>query len=610
MRVVTVERPALFRTDDDRRLELLRDHASEALGGKVVWAPNSQPVRETLARFASHWPTTPFDWPPVAPYIDVAQRSASGDRTSIGMFRVATTSTWPENTLEWTTRLIDDPRLAYNLRGASPPSELEFEWATLSVRNSTSESLQEYLTQIDILANADHLARDPCPVELLIALRSGVIPYLPSSYRRIFGDAALYGAPENLISTVQRVRANHGDADRAKTAAKDLVDSTFSPVSFVQRVRDLVGSPTKATFTGTRGARPNTRVILFSTNGVGMGHLTRQLAVARRLPPEIEPIFLSHSQAVNVARRYGFVAEHTPYHAAYGEAQAHWGAALTGLLDATFDFYRPSALLFDGNVPFKALMHALGRRPEIARLWMRRAMWGKGRDVEGLKREALFDVVMEPGELAEAFDQGPTVDRRANVRQLAPVRLLDADEQPPREQACAELDLDPSATNILIAPGSGNNFAFDPLMREALAALRQARKCQICVAEWMISNETPEWPADVRVLRGYPFARWLNAFEFAIAAAGYNSFVEHVAAALPTIWTPNEHEQMDSQRGRAEFAARRGLGLAVRTGQAPLMRDAVEELLDQDRHDAMRTRLRENTPMNGASSAAAIGWRT
>ena len=42
---------------------------------------------------------------------------------------------------------------------------------------------------------------------------------------------------------------------------------------------------------------PRTRVLLMSSNGAGMGHLTRLLAYAQHLPPRIEPYVLSLSQA-------------------------------------------------------------------------------------------------------------------------------------------------------------------------------------------------------------------------------------------------------------------------------------------------------------------------
>ena len=97
-----------------------------------------------------------------------------------------------------------------------------------------------------------------------------------------------------------------------------------------------------------------------------------------------------------------------------------------------------------------------------------------------------------PGELAEFYDDGPTIDYRDQTRRIDPVRLLDADEQPTRAAACADLGLDPSEINVFVAPGSGNNFPLNPLCHEAIEALRGVDRCRTCVAEWMISDDIAE----------------------------------------------------------------------------------------------------------------------
>ncbi len=584
----------------------MREFAEEALGGGVIWAPSAWPNRAVIARTAPHWRIAEEDWRPVAPDLNVSPDALERARPVVGMFRVAQSRPWPKDEDDWAARLIDDPYVAYRLRGAPvilakmAPSSAPLEnWPTV-------EPLQAYLSRIDMLANADDVWDDPCPVEALIALRAGVIPYLPPDFRGVFGASAFYGPRKDLPITAAGLQGDRSIRDGMRTAAQDALAEYFSAEKFVARVRDMIGAPSRSSIAPGRAGLPKARVIMFSTNGVGMGHLTRQLAVARRLPAKIEPVFLSHSQAVGVVRKYGFIAEHTPYHAAYGEAKKHWNQSLAALLDSVIDFYDPAAVLFDGNVPFKALMTTFAKHPGVARLWMRRAMWGKGRDLEALERSAKFDIVMEPGELADSYDDGPTVALRSETRVLSPVRLLDSAEQPDRATACAELRLDPYALNVYVALGSGNNFSMAPLLREALDELRRVDQCQVCVARWMISDQADEWPADVSVLKGYPFSRWLNAFDFAIAAAGYNSFAEHMAAALPTIWTPNEHALMDSQLGRAEYAARREFGLTVRTGQEPYMKNAVQRMLNDAERGRFRTKLQTQDSPNGASTAADI----
>ena len=55
-------------------------------------------------------------------------------------------------------------------------------------------------------------------------------------------------------------------------------------------------------------------------------------------------------------------------------------------------------------------------------------------------------------------------------------------------------------------------------------------------------------------LRGFPLSQHFRAFDFSIAAAGYNSFHEVINFGLPTIFVPNRHPSMDDQAARAELA--------------------------------------------------------
>jgi len=46
-------------------------------------------------------------------------------------------------------------------------------------------------------------------------------------------------------------------------------------------------------------ARP-LRILFTTSNGTGLGHLTRSMAIARRLEPAVEPLFLTLSAAAPV----------------------------------------------------------------------------------------------------------------------------------------------------------------------------------------------------------------------------------------------------------------------------------------------------------------------
>ena len=72
-----------------------------------------------------------------------------------------------------------------------------------------------------------------------------------------------------------------------------------------------------------------------------------------------------------------------------------------------------------------------------------------------LGRAGAFDAVLEPGELAESEDRGPTVALRGGAKRVGPIVLLDRSELLPRAEAEAELGLEPGRTTILVSLGQG-----------------------------------------------------------------------------------------------------------------------------------------------------------
>ena len=52
------------------------------------------------------------------------------------------------------------------------------------------------------------------------------------------------------------------------------------------------------------------RILFTTSNGTGLGHLTRSMAIARRLPDGVEPLFLTLSAAAPVVEEMGFPVEY------------------------------------------------------------------------------------------------------------------------------------------------------------------------------------------------------------------------------------------------------------------------------------------------------------
>jgi UDP-N-acetylglucosamine:LPS N-acetylglucosamine transferase len=130
---------------------------------------------------------------------------------------------------------------------------------------------------------------------------------------------------------------------------------------------------------------------------------------------------------------------------------------------------------------------------------------------------------------------------------------------------------------------------------------------EIVVVESPIS-ETPMDPASAPVSRRlYPIARYLHGFDFAVSAAGYNTFHELTLSACPTLFVPNEHPMMDDQLLRARYAEYRGYAITVRASDPYRLRGALDLVLDPAEREAMRSRMRAITiDRDGALAAARM----
>ncbi|HEX3262336.1 MAG TPA: glycosyltransferase [Solirubrobacterales bacterium] len=342
------------------------------------------------------------------------------------------------------------------------------------------------------------------------------------------------------------------------------------------------------------------RIMFVSSNGTGLGHLTRSMAIARRLDAGLESLFVTLSRAAPVVRDMGFPVEYAASHGSVGAgSDFRWSRRMSARLKAAVDEAQPRILVFDGILPYDPLLAAMRRVPLT--VWCRRGLWQRGASTAPLTRSDLFDAILEPGEFADRADAGPTSARRAEAHQVAPIVFLDDSEVLPRAEAARELGLEEEKPSILVQLGQGAEVA--GATDRCLRALAGRDDVQVAAASSAIAGllEVPDGMVHLR--SSYPMSRYYAAFDGAVSAAGYNAFHELVRFGIPTVFVPMRRET-DDQPARARYAEEVGVGLAVDgPGDARIAR-RLNELVDADRRRAMREHLRELRPDNGAAEAA------
>jgi UDP:flavonoid glycosyltransferase YjiC (YdhE family) len=346
------------------------------------------------------------------------------------------------------------------------------------------------------------------------------------------------------------------------------------------------------------------RILFTTSNGTGLGHLTRSMAIAKRLPGELEPLFLTLSAAAPVVEQMGFPVEYVASYATPGSGNDYrWSRRLRGRLRAVIAEAEPDVIVFDGTHPYEALLGALP--PSATKIWCRRPLWKRCSSRVPLKRAGAFDAVLEPGELAESEDEGPTVALRYSAHRVGPIVLLGRDELLPRERAAEELGLDPARPTVLVSLGQGDEVR--EATRRALAHLAGDQGVQVAALSSALAaaDSVPEGVVGLRAT--YPMSRYFAAFDAAVAAAGYNAYHELIELGVPSLFVPMRRDT-DDQPARARYAEAAGLGLGLSSAIDPDLEAKLDRLLRERAEIASRLAGREEA--TGAAEAASWLTRT
>jgi glycosyltransferase involved in cell wall biosynthesis len=582
--------------------------ARERFGVAPIWAPTGPLVRDEVA------PGVPVglrekDWVNI---IDVDAWHVDrprwrSDRPVIGRHSRPSRQNWPTDpAVIEAVYPVDGSAFVKILGGAGAAREtLGYLPDTWQVIPFSSMSPREFLAQLDFFVYYHH----PAWVEafgrnILEALASGLPVILPPHFDQSFGDAAIYAEPAQVQSIVSQLYADRQAYEEITARADTWVRASFGYETHHCRLSELIGpretiGQRKPSISPPMRATPERpSLLLISSNGAGMGHLTRLMAYARRAEPDIAPHFLSLSQAVGVVAQYGFPFEYLPSAGATGLPPRRWNKLFTERVSEAVGRLRPAVVVFDGTWPYNGIPQVRDAFPEARWVWSRRGMWRHGRSAEQLAKAAWFDAVVSPGELAAAYDRGAT--SRAHGLQVGPVTLLDTDELEERDTARRALGLPLDRRLALVALGAGNINDTSHETGATVAALRRLG-VEICVTQTPIADSDRAL-SDVHVVREFPLSRRFRAFDLAVSASGYNSFHELLRFGIPTLFIPNQDTALDDQLARAEFAADQGLAHMLRRVRVDEATPLLGDLLD--RGQAMVANVPSVDLGNGAVAAA------
>ena len=349
-------------------------------------------------------------------------------------------------------------------------------------------------------------------------------------------------------------------------------------------------------------------IILATSNGVGMGHLARASAVALALKPVANPIIVSMAGGIaEIPSFMGIRCEYIPGRDRLWMSREKWDAYLRDRLLALVDETDAKVLSFDGVVPYPGVIAARNANPQLKLVWVRRGLWQTKpqRFILGLQAK-MMDAIVEPGDIARAYDFGPTSKRKDSVL-TSPVSLFRKEDALSREDARKALGLDQNRPVALVQLGTGDSDV-NHKMTAALEGLLGWKDLQVILTKAPIDKDgnslAPEG-LDIKVARYFPLAKVLHAFDAGICATGYNGVHELLPAQVPTVFVSNIRGT-DDQEARARWC--HDFGYALRADQADLadITKTVKKLQDPQVRAALSAKCAELAQTTGGQEIADI----
>ena len=347
---------------------------------------------------------------------------------------------------------------------------------------------------------------------------------------------------------------------------------------------------------------PKNTVVMFPTNGVGFGHFTRLLALAKQMKKAdatLEVIFFTTMPTLHLLKPFGIAAHHISGPKYFDKLETtEWNSLLEEELTLCLETHRPKMFIFDGAFPYRGMLRAIKNR-QLRKVWVRRGMFRK--DATNIPVDSIehFDILVRPGD-SSAVDY--TVEQNISIEQLHcnPILFASKDELYPREYLRDQLGIPHDAVVVYVQLGAGEINDIESDLDLSMRLLSAYDDVYVVVGESMIGNRLNITGERIRTLRDYPNSLYFNSFDFAIMAGGYNSYHEAIAFQLPTICLPNKSTGMDDQVARAMGAGEVGaMTIVVEPNEVELSK-AIETMLNPESQELMRKGMANLCQPNGA----------
>jgi UDP-N-acetylglucosamine--N-acetylmuramyl-(pentapeptide) pyrophosphoryl-undecaprenol N-acetylglucosamine transferase len=357
------------------------------------------------------------------------------------------------------------------------------------------------------------------------------------------------------------------------------------------------------------------RVLFYSVNGVGVGHLTRLIAIARAMrslysasskAPEF--FFLSSSEADGMIYAEGFPSLKVPSREmmnSLGYGREEYSPLARTLILQLLATLSPDLLVVD-TFPGGGFWEDLPRRVSGKRAFIYRP--GKGTYFsQAYFQEMLthYDAILIPEYKEHAAEVLYPLECESRVKFVGPILARYRSEMFTRVTARQMLGIPENVIAIHISTGGGGTSVAEERIAIALEAVDGlGENVYVCVAAGPLYRGFGARGERVIWANRGGFAELLPAFDISVSAAGYNSYGELMYAGVPTVFIPLETTE-DIQIERALRAQSSGAAAMLPSNaSANEICKAIRSLLSQDVWVRASSAARSLVPTNHALDAA------
>ncbi len=342
-------------------------------------------------------------------------------------------------------------------------------------------------------------------------------------------------------------------------------------------------------------------VIFVITNGAGLGHLTRGLAIAKRLRAiNIQSVFFTTSLATELIRKEGFIYFYIPTKSLFPQevTMSWWVDFMSKQLDEVIKIYNPLWVVYEGVLPSSGVSMEIKKYHHIKSIWIKRENYKPGwQELDALEHH--FDLIIVPKEVGENYIG---MLEKSQKRYCNPIILLDEEEAYSREVVRTRLGVKKDEKLYYVQLSIGGNMELQKMLIPIQKSLLKRQKTKLIIGESLLDRPVTIIDKNIRVVKIYPSSSYFKGIDFAIAAAGYNTFHELVKFKVPTLFIPNKDTVVDNQVKRVE-------NLEVQHAVLQLKKleelDLKINLLEKHQRQIIRS-LKAYEKPNGAIEAAKI----